>query len=315
MRNVLRNHQEVAHVWANQGQESGKAGNMFFEGPSIFSYGRHFEIARHVGDVVLFTTASYSNSTAKHKSHTLRALSHKTVYHVPSMFDHRANAEAYIKSVASSLAECKRAIYTTYRIDQARRTSREAMEYVRHFRKEVGARLYKAVQKQFEAPWFTPQEVEAMRRKEAKYKAGAEARTQARRAAESARWAAIEARRKAETETLNLWGADIDALTAEAFRNGETLPRDAWTYDAPVLLRLIENGETIETSQGAYVPTAQARGLWALLQNGGDIKGVEIGSYKVSGIHDGKLVIGCHKIPLREVARMAFKLGLEGGLR
>jgi hypothetical protein len=315
MRNVLRNHQEVAHVWAQRSQESGKAGNMFFEGESIYSYGRHFEIARHVSGAVLFTTASYSNSTAKHKNYTRRAVSHLTVFTVPSMFDHKANAEAYLKAVDRWIAEARKSIYSGYRIDAARNESREAMRYARHFKKGVGARLFKKIQKQFEARWFTPREVAAMRAKEEKYKAGKDARQEARRSAEQARYARTEARRRAEVETFNLWGEEIEALTAEAFRNGQSVPRDSWSYDAPVLLRLIEDGKTIETSQGAYVPTEHARGLWTLIQKGSDIKDIRIGSYKVSGVHDGKLVIGCHKIPLREVARMAFKLGLEGGLR
>lgn len=310
MRNVLRNHQEVAHVWAAQSQESGKAGNMFFEGPSIFSYGHHFEIARHVGDVVLYTTRTYSNSTAKHKNYTFRAVSHKTVFSVPSMFDHVANIKAYLVDIAQLMTESKRAHYNTWRIDEAHRLSNQMMKYARHFKKELPAKTFKEAQKVFESSLWTPKEIEAMRAKEEKYKAGADARQAARRAAESARWAKIEARRKEETEVLNIWGEEIDTLTAQAFRDGLSIPRDAWTYDAPVLLRLIEDGKTIETSQGAYVPTLQARGLWALLQSGADIKGVEIGSYTVSGIHDKKLVIGCHKIPLREVARMAVKLGL-----
>lgn len=310
MRNILRNHQEVAHVWASQSQESGKSGNMFFEGNSIYSYGHHFEIARHVGNVVLFNVAGYSNSTAKHKNYTRRALSHKTVFTVPSMFDHKANAEAYLKAIARWIEEARKSIYSGYRIDAARSEAREAMEYVRRFKKAVGAKLYKKVQKVFEASWFTPAELQAMQAKETKYKAGAEARRASKRAAEHARYEAIRLRREAETETLNLWGEEIDVLTAEAFRNGQQLPRDAWTYDAPMLLRLIEDGKTIETSQGAFVPTEHAKGLWSYMQKGGDIKGVRIGSYEVSGVHDGKLIIGCHKIPLREVARMAVRLGL-----
>ena len=53
----------VAHVWAQQGQDFGRSnnGNLYFEGPTIFSYGSHFPIASftdlRVGArrVVLFT--------------------------------------------------------------------------------------------------------------------------------------------------------------------------------------------------------------------------------------------------------------------
>ncbi len=63
----------VAHMWANQQQEEARnpQGNFYFNGKSIYSYGSHFEIARHVTNdkgvrTVLFTEKSYSNTTAKH---------------------------------------------------------------------------------------------------------------------------------------------------------------------------------------------------------------------------------------------------------
>jgi hypothetical protein len=73
MRTSLRNTDEAAHVWAAQTQEHGKAGNVFFEGPTLYSYGRHFAVAtiyKHEdgGNVALFNSRRYSNSTAKHQS-------------------------------------------------------------------------------------------------------------------------------------------------------------------------------------------------------------------------------------------------------
>jgi DNA-binding transcriptional regulator YhcF (GntR family) len=67
---------ELCHVWANQQQESGRNSNrsMFFNGSTIYSYGHHFAIAKHVRNeqgqmAVLFTQRGYSNTTEKHKSH------------------------------------------------------------------------------------------------------------------------------------------------------------------------------------------------------------------------------------------------------
>lgn len=78
MRTVLRNTDEAAHVWAAQTQEHGKAGNVFFSGPTIYSYGGHFPIAKiyktEAGDrIALFTSARYSVSTSKHQSAARRA--------------------------------------------------------------------------------------------------------------------------------------------------------------------------------------------------------------------------------------------------
>lgn len=48
MRKTLSDRSEVAHYWANKVQPEGKAGNMFYVGDKIYSYGYHFCIARHV---------------------------------------------------------------------------------------------------------------------------------------------------------------------------------------------------------------------------------------------------------------------------
>ena len=79
------NNSDVAHFWANQNQESlsNANGSFYYQDDIIFSYGSHFPIARHIdGNTVLFTTDSYSNTTAKHINHTLRAVSHKKVFSV-----------------------------------------------------------------------------------------------------------------------------------------------------------------------------------------------------------------------------------------
>lgn len=42
------NNSMVAHLWANEKQESANGSNFYFEGESIYSYGRHFEVGRIV---------------------------------------------------------------------------------------------------------------------------------------------------------------------------------------------------------------------------------------------------------------------------
>lgn len=75
MRNVFTN-SELTHIWANQQQQRGRNanGSIYFEGSTIYSYGSHFPIAKHIRNeqgqrAVLFTERSYSNTTAKHISH------------------------------------------------------------------------------------------------------------------------------------------------------------------------------------------------------------------------------------------------------
>jgi hypothetical protein len=72
MKKVL-NADNVAHTWAHQQQNEAYTPNrsFYFYGPTIYSYGSHFPIAKHATNSkgenrILFTTRKYSNTTAKH---------------------------------------------------------------------------------------------------------------------------------------------------------------------------------------------------------------------------------------------------------
>ena len=69
------NNTQICEKFA-QGHTNGKGSNIFIEGDTIYSYGRHFAMAkRHGYNTYLFTNRGYSNSTAKHLSHLRGALS------------------------------------------------------------------------------------------------------------------------------------------------------------------------------------------------------------------------------------------------
>src|SRR3954470_1643232 len=63
----------VAKLWANKTQSNARNGrNFYFDDDTIYSYGPHFPIARHVKNqkgqsAILFTTRDYSSTTATHK--------------------------------------------------------------------------------------------------------------------------------------------------------------------------------------------------------------------------------------------------------
>lgn len=42
------NNSMVAHLWANEQEETAYGSNFYFEGASIYSYSRHFEAGRIV---------------------------------------------------------------------------------------------------------------------------------------------------------------------------------------------------------------------------------------------------------------------------
>lgn len=63
---------EIAHLWAHQSKPDARnsQGNFYFQGDTIYSYGSHFPIARHIEHdgkkAILFVDHSYSNTTSKH---------------------------------------------------------------------------------------------------------------------------------------------------------------------------------------------------------------------------------------------------------
>ena len=66
---------EVPHLWAHQSQDSARngQGSLYFDGDTIYSYGSHFPVARHVTgahgrSAVLLTSRSHSITTARHVS-------------------------------------------------------------------------------------------------------------------------------------------------------------------------------------------------------------------------------------------------------
>lgn len=70
---------ELAEAYAN-GQVEGKAreGRIFIDGPTIYSYGKHFPIATRIApNTYEFNTARYSNTTSKQQSAVRRALETK----------------------------------------------------------------------------------------------------------------------------------------------------------------------------------------------------------------------------------------------
>jgi hypothetical protein len=84
MKKVFTDISTIAHLWANQLQDEARnSGNFYFDGKTIYSYGGHFPIAKHIekdGErAVLFTTRGYSNTTARHIAVVRHAASHLNV--------------------------------------------------------------------------------------------------------------------------------------------------------------------------------------------------------------------------------------------
>jgi len=70
---------ELAKAYANgQTEGSARQGRIFIDGATIYSYGKHFPIARRIApDIYEFNTRRYSVTTSKQQGEVKRALSTK----------------------------------------------------------------------------------------------------------------------------------------------------------------------------------------------------------------------------------------------
>ena len=144
MRNVLKNHSEVAHFWANKVQPSGKACNMFYDDDIIYSYGYHFPIAKHINNnLILFTSKGYSSSTGKHKNITISSIpSEIEVLSVPEVdirsntfTSHIDNIKYFIDEIKTNFGKSKRARkYKSYYLETGLANINSMKRYLEIFR-------------------------------------------------------------------------------------------------------------------------------------------------------------------------------------
>lgn len=279
MRRVFSSNSEVCHVWAQQKQAAGRSGNIFFEGVSIYSYGRHFEMARFVdAETVFITSRGYSVSTAKHLSLVRGAVRHKTVYRVPQFTYHPDNVRYFIGQAKASYDEAKRARkYVTSRMDEAKRYVEQARQYMTQFKVEVPAEqcdLWVALHTE---TYLNGDVQAALLAKE----------REAQKAERESTRLLREAEEKRQAELLEQWVAG-------------TL---AYGQFSAMWLRVYN--DEVQTTHGARVPIIEARKLYQALKAGVDVSGQRIGHYTVTRVEGEYIIIGCHTIPLSEIERIA----------
>lgn len=288
---MANDHNAVAHAWAHQTGRTRRGFNMFYEGETIYSYGRHFPIARLVtaanGErVVLFTSRSYSVSTAKHKTIVWRAVSHLTIFDVenPSAPPSNADFDAMVLKARDAVAKAGRARkLADYHLGSARRWLNDANEFSRAFhlgRETVTLESLGVAVADLEARIAEAGRAEAARR-------ASEARINA----------------QANRERLRLW------LKGESVRPPHTLRP---------MVRVC--GDMVETTWGATVPLLDAlRTYYAAKALSGRAAGLSashtvenVGHYGNATVDGrGNIRVGCHTIPFRFAKLAACLAGID----
>lgn len=293
---------QIPHLWAHRTQNDArnKQGNLYFNGDTIYSYGSHFPIARHVvnqaGDrAVLFTTATYSVTTSGHCSAVRSAIpSGIPVFHVPNVCagrygrsdltadDHAGNLADYAERVEKHVitsARARSSYAKEWNHDQAVRLRDEAFAYCAFFGLPI-PNIPKV-------PELDSEALAAIRKREAKRAAEKAEQTKRERAEAIAR----------QQELITKW------------RAGQY---SGCLYDVPVMLRI--DGDEVVTSRGARFPVSHAKRALAFVRkiresgqayvrNGHTI---HLGHYAIDRIEpNGTVKAGCHVVPWQEIELIA----------
>jgi hypothetical protein len=292
---------EIPHLWAHRTQDDArnKQGNLYFTGDTIYSYGSHFPIARHVTNdagerAVLLTTATYSVTTAGHCSAVRSSIpSGFPVFHVPNVCpgrysgrdltadDHAGNLADYTERIEKHVITSARArsSYTKeWNHEHAVSLRNEAITYCAFFSLPVPNIP--------EVPELDSDALTAIRKREAKRAAEKAEQTKRQRAEALAR----------QQELITKWRAGLYS---------------GCLYDIPPMLRIV--GDEVQTSRGARFPVSHAKRALAFVRkiresgqayvrNGHTI---HLGPYAIDRIEpDGTVKAGCHVVSWEEIERI-----------
>ena len=293
---------EIPHLWAHRTQDEARnrQGNLYFTGNTIYSYGSHFPIARHVTNdagerAILLTTATYSVTTSSHCSAVRSAIpSGIRVFRVPNVcrgrysgteltaHDHAFNladyAERTEKHVITS-ARARSSYAKEWNHDRAVRLRDEATACCAFFGLPVPNIP--------EVPEIDSDALTAIRKREAKRAAEKADQTKRERAEAIAR----------QQELITKW------------RAGQY---SGCLYDIPAMLRI--DGDEVVTSRGARFPISHAKRALAFVRkiresgqayvrNG---RTIHLGPYALDRIEpDGTVKAGCHVVSWEEIEQIA----------
>ena len=278
----------VAHLWVHrvQGFARNSGSNFYFDGDTIYSYGSHFLIARHVetkrGRAVLFTTDSYSVTTARHKCIVERACRHLTVYHVQDVCstNRKGQFDEYRQRYIGLARKYSKARSNKpWILDCLRDLVDEANQFAKFF--GIRSRL------------SMPDDLSAM-----------DAECKAIEQRERERKQRAEAKRQRESlERIQKWV------------NGKT---DHCPDNGPIRLRI--TGDELQTSRGARVPVAHAVKAFRIIKRLHD-KGqsyernghtIHLGHFALDAVDlQGNVTAGCHQVEWREIERIATIAGVN----
>jgi len=280
MKHVFSDISKIAHMWANQLQtearNSGK--NFYFEDKTIYSYGRHFPIAKHVANeqgvkAVLFTERIYSVTTSKHLQVVRQAISHlNVIYCYNPESTHKENFAQWLSSLEIIAANLKNARKPEKYLNQIKTVQDRVSQYAVFYGIEIPESLVIALSIGSKEQYKEYADKKAAYQAEQEKKAAAQLKKDHKKAL--GEWL------KCKTNRLYL-------------RNGVDY------------LRL--NNGIIETTQAVKIPFEYGKKLYNKIKDGKLKQGEKILDFEVSEV--GKQIkVGCHTFNTDYVVKFGAKI-------
>lgn len=285
MKQVFNNRQ-LAHVWAQQNQSTGRnpSNRMFFEGNTIYSYGYHYAIAtiyfKGLEKLVLVNEHGYSQTTCKQRSDVLRAINYTNFVYVPNpaSLDDEKN-EIYLYNQVMSNIDALMSI----------RTKNTSFDWLEKSIKNLN--LYLSF---IGKPSFKLDDVYYDTLKEIN-------KTRIDKNFEN------EQKRQLKLEKENRLLKEEHATYVAQWLSGEQINKcirwDLFKTDFKntELIRIKPNQpDIVETNQGAEVPLSHALRLLNLVLKNEVRQGERVGHFTVDKVEDKTLKIGCHVINIEQ---------------
>jgi len=294
MKKVFKNTEEVSHIWASRTHDEGRAASVYFQKDVIFSYGSHFPVASFYDNgkntIVLFTSESYSVTTAKHKSIISYACNHFKKIVCPQVQNrfgennqHEKNLSYFVEEIYKLRKEALKSRKNgQYFIQETNEKAENLKDYLTFFNLK-GNKETKAVLSLHKKGLFSDKEKEKILNQ-----------------------IKIEsAQKRIENKALKLRKEKEAAERLEKIKDKlkqwkEGQEVSFYYFDnVPIDIR-IKNNE-IETTKGAKVPLNEGLSLYKSIREGQNVEGRKIGNYTVNRLENNVLVIGCHKIPMMAI--------------
>lgn len=301
MKQVFQNHSQVCHAFNLQNQERGRAGNIFFEGNKIYSYGYHYLLGEFISPItILINNKGYSNSTAKHIAILTDATRDKRQLFISHIEINLVLAQ--LENLYKSLMKARKPSFYKNSIDYLYSRFVNEVTFLGGFYQEhkylrgfefVG---YSQMTKEDKEKYSRINEIRSLANE---YSLTEKYLKKVERAKELELIKAEKEREKREERARELERTKAERI--ERFYNYEANRVNYLSFD---LLRLSKCGQYVETSQAVRIPKKEAQRYFRLFQKGLDLRGIKIGEYTTLSNSLGLLKIGCHQITHDEVNRI-----------